>query len=54
MFWSYAKQGFGYQTLDPARIAERPHAGTLFYERMFKVPYPDVRAAADAFAQART
>jgi LmbE family N-acetylglucosaminyl deacetylase len=54
MFWSYAKQGFGYQTLEPARLAERPHAGTLFYERMFKVPYQEVRAAADVFAQART
>lgn len=53
MFWTYAKRGFGYQQLDPARIAERPHAGPLFYERMFKVPYPEVRAAADAFLQAR-
>ena len=53
MFWTYAKRGFGYQQLDAARIAERPHAGSLFYERMFKRPYADVRAAADAFRQAR-
>jgi LmbE family N-acetylglucosaminyl deacetylase len=54
MFWSYAtKGGFGYQQLDAARIAERPHAGPLFYERMFGVPYAEVRAAAEAFRQAR-
>ena len=49
MFLTYARRGFGVQRLDPARVRERPHAGTLFYERMFKVPYPEVRAAADAF-----
>ncbi|HEX3699517.1 MAG TPA: PIG-L family deacetylase [Phenylobacterium sp.] len=54
MFYTYAQRGFGYQQLDPARIEARPHAGSLFYERMFKVPYPDVCAAADAFRQART
>jgi hypothetical protein len=54
MFYTYAQRGFGYQQLDPARIEARPHAGSLFYERMFRVPYPDVRAAADAFRQART
>jgi LmbE family N-acetylglucosaminyl deacetylase len=55
MFWTYAaKGGFGYQRLDPARIERRPHEGSLFYERMFKTPYAEVRAAADAFrAQAR-
>ena len=53
MFWTYARRGFGYQRLDPARIAERPHAGTLYYERMFGAPYAEVRAAADAFLQAR-
>ncbi|THD57971.1 PIG-L family deacetylase, partial [Phenylobacterium sp.] len=36
MFWSYAWRGFGVQTLDPARVRERPHPGALFYERMFK------------------
>jgi hypothetical protein len=37
------------QRLDPARTRERPHPGRLLYERMFKVPYEEVRAAADAF-----
>jgi LmbE family N-acetylglucosaminyl deacetylase len=54
MFWSYAWRGFGVQTLDPARIRERPHPGALFYERMFKVPYAEVRAAADAFLASRS
>jgi len=49
MFYSYARRGFGVQRLDPARTAQRPHPGALFYERMFKVPYAEVRAAADAF-----
>jgi LmbE family N-acetylglucosaminyl deacetylase len=54
MFWTYARRGFGVQTLDPARVRQRPHDGRLFYERMFKVPYEEVRAAADAFLDART
>ena len=49
MFYSYAWRGFGVQRLDPARVRQRPHEGALFYERMFKVPYAEVRAAADAF-----
>jgi LmbE family N-acetylglucosaminyl deacetylase len=49
MFYSFVWRGFGIQRLDPARIGQRPHAGSLFYERMFKVPYDEVRAAADAF-----
>lgn len=49
MFWTYARRGFGVQRLDPARIRERPHEGPLLYERMFKRPYADIRAAADAF-----
>ena len=49
MFWTYARRGFGVQRLDPARLRERPHDGPLLYERMFKRPYADVRAAADAF-----
>ena len=53
MFWTCARRGFGYQALHPSRIDERPHAGSLFYERMFKVAYADVRAAAEAFLQAR-
>jgi LmbE family N-acetylglucosaminyl deacetylase len=49
MFWTYWTRGFGVQRLGPARVRERPHDGVLLYERMFKVPYEDVRAAADAF-----
>jgi LmbE family N-acetylglucosaminyl deacetylase len=49
MFWTYWTRGFGVQRLDPARIRERPHSGALLYERMFKVPYAEVRAAADSF-----
>lgn len=41
--------GFGYQTLEPRRVRERPHAGPLLYERMFKTPYAVVRARLDAF-----
>jgi len=48
MFWTYARYGFGVQRLNPARLGERPHEGRLLYERMFKVPYAEVRAAADA------
>ena len=51
MFWTYARQGFGVQRLDRARLAERPHDGPLLYERMFKRPYAEVRAAADAFVR---
>jgi LmbE family N-acetylglucosaminyl deacetylase len=43
-----ARRGFGWQSLEPQRVEERPHAGPLFYERMFKVPYAEVRAALDA------
>jgi len=53
MFWTYARRGFGYQRLDPARLDERPHAGGLYYERTFGVSYAEVRAAADAFRRAR-
>jgi len=49
MFWTYWTHGFGVQRLDATRLRERPHAGVLLYERMFKVPYEEVRAAADAF-----
>jgi LmbE family N-acetylglucosaminyl deacetylase len=49
MFWTYARSGFGVQRLDPARLRQRPHEGPLLYERMFKRPYAEVRAAADAF-----
>jgi LmbE family N-acetylglucosaminyl deacetylase len=49
MFWTYWTRGFGVQQLDPDRIRERPHEGVLLYERMFNVPYAEVRAEADAF-----
>lgn len=52
MFWTYARDGFGVQRLAPARLRERPHEGVLLYERMFKTPYDEVRAAADAFLAA--
>jgi len=44
--------GFGYQTLAAGRVRERPHAGQLLYERMFKTPYATVRARLDAFSDA--
>jgi len=51
MAMTFARQrAFRYQSLDPARIGERPHQGGLLYERMFKTPYPVVRAAVDALA----
>lgn len=54
MFWTYWRRGFGVQRLAPDRVRERPHAGPLLYERMFKVPYAEVRAAADAFLAGRS
>lgn len=53
MFMTFATRGgFAFQALDPARILERPHAGRLHYEWMFKTPYARVRAAVDeALAQ---
>ena len=51
MAMTFARQGaFRYQALDPARIGQRPHAGGLLYERMFKTPYAVVRAAVDGLA----
>ncbi len=51
MAMTFARQGaFRYQSLDPRRIGERPHEGGLLYERMFKTPYPVVRAAVDSLA----
>jgi LmbE family N-acetylglucosaminyl deacetylase len=41
--------GYRYQGLDPSRITERPHAGPLLYERMFKTPYEEVRVRLDVF-----
>lgn len=40
--------GYGVQTLDPARLFQRPHAGDLLYERRFGVSY---EAVAQAVAQ---
>jgi hypothetical protein len=48
MMWGLARRGFGWQALAAERVDARPHAGPLFYERMFKVPYVEVRAALDA------
>jgi LmbE family N-acetylglucosaminyl deacetylase len=49
MFLTFAeRRGFAVQTLTPDRIRERPHAGRLHYEWMFKTPYARVRAAVDA------
>jgi LmbE family N-acetylglucosaminyl deacetylase len=51
MAMTFARQGsFRYQSLDPWRIGERPHQGGLLYERMFRTPYPVVRAAVDGLA----
>jgi LmbE family N-acetylglucosaminyl deacetylase len=51
MFWSFARRGFGWQALAPGRTAERPHEGVLYYERAFRTPYAEVRAALDAFSR---
>lgn len=48
MFAGMLTRGFGWQRLSPGRVEERPHEGSLFYERMFKVDYAEVRAALDA------
>ena len=48
MFATFARTGYGYQQLSPERVRERPHAGPLLYERMYGVPYSEVRAALDA------
>ena len=51
MMLTFARQrAFRYQALAPGRIGERPHAGPLHYERMFKTPYAVVRAAVDGLA----
>jgi LmbE family N-acetylglucosaminyl deacetylase len=48
MVLGLARRGFGWQSLAPGRVLERPHPGSLFYERMFGVSYQAVRAALDA------
>lgn len=40
--------GFAWQQLDAQRVRERPHPGSLLYERRFGVDYEDLRAALDA------
>ena len=45
MFATYLARGFGYQSLRPARVSERPHAGPLLYERMYGAPYAEVAEA---------
>lgn len=55
MFLTFAeRRGFAVQTLAPERIRERPHAGRLHYEWMFRTPYAKVRAAVDAALAAQT
>jgi LmbE family N-acetylglucosaminyl deacetylase len=48
MFAGVLRRGFGWQALATERVEARPHRGWLFYERMFRVPYAEVRAALDA------
>ena len=45
MFASYLLRGFCHQSLDPARIATRPHDGPLLYERMYGISYAEVDQA---------
>ncbi|WP_419253259.1 hypothetical protein ACN2C6_16905 [Caulobacter sp. ErkDOM-YI] len=53
MFLTFlVRGGFGYQTLAAGRVRERPHAGPLLYERLFKTPYRSVRARLDTFNDA--
>ena len=52
MMATFALQGeYRYQALDPARIGQRPHAGPLLYEKMFKTPYDVVRKAVDTLTE---
>lgn len=54
MFLTFAeRRGFAVQTLTAGRIGERPHAGRLHYEWMFRTPYEKVRAAVDAALSAQ-
>ena len=47
MFAGLALRGFAWQGLTADRVAERPHPGPLFYERMFHTSYQEVRTALD-------
>ncbi|MET0271859.1 MAG: PIG-L family deacetylase [Phenylobacterium sp.] len=49
MFLTFAQRGgFASQALAPERVRERPHAGRLHYEWMFRTPYERVRERAGA------
>lgn len=48
MFAGLLVRGFSWQVLAADRVEARPHAGPLFYERMFRTPYAEVRSALDA------
>ena len=48
MFAGLASSGFAWQSLTAERVARRPHPGPLYYERMFRTPYHEVRAGLDA------
>jgi len=52
MMATFALQGaFRFQGLDPKRIGQRPHAGPLLYEKMFRTPYEVVRKAVDGLTE---
>jgi hypothetical protein len=46
-------RSFLFQEVDKKRIHERPHAGSLLYERRFHVPYDEVRQYVDGFIEAQ-
>ncbi|MEO8114398.1 MAG: hypothetical protein ABI655_08460, partial [Phenylobacterium sp.] len=49
MFATFARRGgFACQALAPERVLQRPHAGRLHYEWMFRTSYDHVRRQADA------
>ena len=54
MFTAVAFRGFFVQRLVPDRVKERPHAGRLLYERLYGVPYDEVRQKIDAFLSSAT
>jgi len=47
MFAGLLRRGFAWQPLASERVETRPHAGPLLYERLFGVPYEEVRTALD-------
>jgi LmbE family N-acetylglucosaminyl deacetylase len=53
MFLTFlVRGGFAAQSLSSERIRERPHAGRLHYEGMFRTPYETVRNAVDGMLTA--